>query len=219
VGYGHHFPAWEPIPAEEYPFFKVKLVGPSGEIPLLPAEPNYAWVTESAVPAGTYLAVADVEPIFWTSTPDGWSMKPLNETPGGVSCGLYVESAKGVANVGALADPAAVSVPVGLPLEIIPLANPATVKPGGPLPLKLLWRGEPLAGAPVYARYAGLEEIAGSPEARAFYGLTDRDGLVTVVPTVDGEWIVTARAEKPFDDPSRCAKEDYGTSLHFQILP
>jgi uncharacterized GH25 family protein len=217
VGYGHSYPTWEPIPDEEYPLFKTKLIGPKGEIALTPGSPNYLWSSQAPVDGGNYVAIVEVDPIFWTRTADGWSMKPKNETPGATSCGRYIEGGKGIITVGTGGDTKVITKPVGLPLEIVPSVNPSTVKPGGKLPLTVLFNGKPLPAAKVNARYAGFDKLAESTSAQAFSSVTDKDGKLTFVPLVAGEWIVTVSNEIPYSDLTACDKEAYGTSLHFDI--
>jgi uncharacterized GH25 family protein len=217
VGYGHSYPTLEAIPAEEYPFFKTRLAGPEGDIALTAGEPNYTWTTADPVKSGSYLAIVDVEPIFWTQTPEGWSMKPKNESKGGTTCGHYIENAKGVVNVGKAGNVSTVTSPAGLPLEIVPGVNPSTVKPGTAVPLTVLYKGQPLRGAEVSAKYAGFDKLTGASDSKAFTGVTDTSGKLNFVPLVAGEWIVTVRNEEPYPDLKACDKTDYGTSLHFTI--
>ena len=47
--------------------------------------------------------------------------------------------------------------PLGHVLEIVPEKDPATLAAGEPLPVQVLFRGKPLAGAHVSAAYAGAE--------------------------------------------------------------
>jgi nickel transport protein len=42
-----------------------------------------------------------------------------------------------------------VSKPLGVDLEIVPLSNPMTMKPGDRLPIQVFWRSQPLAGVEV----------------------------------------------------------------------
>ena len=216
IGYGHHYQTLEAIDDQEYPFFKVSAIGPGGPLKLTPGTPNYNFTSDSPVDKGTFLVIANVDPIFWSKTPSGWSMKPKDESPGATSCGLYIEGAKGVVAIDGDASAAVVTKPVGLPIEIVPLDHPANVKPGGKLTLQVLLDGKPLAGAEVKGRYAAFASLV-SDTAFAYSDTTDQEGKVTFVPLSAGEWIVTVRSEKPYDPPAKCDKTDYGTSLHFFI--
>jgi uncharacterized GH25 family protein len=143
-------------------------------------------------------------------------MKPKDESPGATSCGLFIEGAKGVVVVGSDISSAVVSKPAGLPIEIVPLAHPGTVKPGGKLVLQVLLDGKPLAGAKVQGRYGAFAKLA-SDSAVAFADTTDQEGKVSFVPLAAGEWIVTTSTDLPYDPPAKCDKTTYGTSLHFNI--
>ncbi|MDR2406454.1 MAG: DUF4198 domain-containing protein [Deltaproteobacteria bacterium] len=218
VGYGHNFPAFEAIPDEELPYFQVKLLGQSGELPITASSsPNYQWTSKDPAQAGAYLFISDVKPIFWSQTPDGWVMKPKNEAKGATSCGYTIENAKGIINVGAPATSDLIGKPAGLPLEIVPKVNPSAVKPGDKVPLTVYLDGKPAPGVKVEGRFAGYDQLVGSPEARAFVSVSDSKGELTFVPLAAGDWILTARSEKPYEDLTKCDKTDYGTSLFFNI--
>ena len=217
IGYGHSFPQTEAIPADEVELFKpIRAIGPTGELTMKPGTDNFKAVSQENLVKGTYLVITDVTPVFWTKTPDGWSRKPRNEEPQALSCGMYIENAKGIVNVDGSIETELIGKPVGLPLEIVPLANPATIKPGQRLQLQVLFEGKPLARAKVAGRFAGFAQNA-SPSANAFYDTAGRDGIVNFVPLKSGEWIVTVRNVRPYPEEGKCDKEDFGTSLFFTI--
>ncbi|MDR1545915.1 MAG: DUF4198 domain-containing protein [Deltaproteobacteria bacterium] len=218
VGYGHNFPAFEAIDDAELPFFKISVLGPAGPLALKPGSPNYRFESGSPAVKGTYLVISDVAPIFWTKTPSGWSMKPKNESPGGLECGHYIESAKGVVAVGGDVSAELATKPTGLPIELVPAVHPGTVKPGDKLVLQALLNGRPLAGAKVEAKFGAFAAQA-SPSALAFSDLTDQDGRVGFVPLVAGDWLVAVTSEAPFADPARCDKVAYGSTLFFSVAP
>jgi hypothetical protein len=74
---------------------------------------------------------------------------------------------------------------VGLPLELVPLADPARLVPGGALPVRLLWQGKPAAGIQVIA----LSRVDPSKPIGA---RTDAAGGVTLVLPRAGEWLLKA---------------------------
>ncbi|MDR2198891.1 MAG: DUF4198 domain-containing protein [Deltaproteobacteria bacterium] len=219
LGYGHDFPSFEAIPAEELPFFQVRLAGPKGDVPITrDSVDNYKWTTNDPVEAGSYVFVSDVKPIYWSQTPDGWVMKPKNEAPGATSCGYFIESAKGIINVGAPTDAAIVSKPVGLPLELVPKSNPDNLKTGEKLALVVYLDGKPAPGVKVEGRPAGFDKTVGSPEAKAYSSVSSPKGEITFVPLAPGEWILAATLDQPFKEPNVvCDKTAYGTSLHFFV--
>ncbi|MDR2368602.1 MAG: DUF4198 domain-containing protein [Deltaproteobacteria bacterium] len=217
IGYGHHYPKLEDIPAEEVPFFQVYAVGPDGKIDLTQGSPNYSYASKDNLAKATYLVIADVKPIYWSRTTGGeWNMKRKDETPGATECGLYIEGAKGIIPVDGDTTATVATKAQGLPIEIVPLAHPGTVKPGQKLVLQVLYQGKPLPGAEVKGRYDGFASLV-SDTAQAYMDTTDQDGKVTFVPLAAGEWIVTARNKTAYEGPGTCDNTDYGTSLHFAI--
>ena len=185
VGYGHDYPAPEAIDEKELPLFTIKLAGPEGDVPVAPGTPNYVWNSQSPVEAVTYLGLAEVAPSFLSKAPDGLVMKPKNEAPGAESCDRSTVSAKGVIVVGDGGDDSVVTKAQGLPMEIVPSANPAKAKVGEAISLTVLQDGKPVPAAQVTARYAGFEKLAGS-SASAFSSPTDKDGKVNFVPSPPG---------------------------------
>lgn len=79
----------------------------------------------------------------------------------------------------------------GYPIEIVPLANPATLAPGDTLELFVLADGKPVAGQLVYASYAGFSGHGEAGEHReAQQTRTDRDGIATIEISEAGRWYV-----------------------------
>ena len=70
----------------------------------------------------------------------------------------YSKSPKALVRVGdgKAGDP---TKPLGLPLEIVPLANPFDVKPGGALKVRVLFREKPLAGAHLGWSHPGGDDL------------------------------------------------------------
>ncbi len=217
VGYGHNFPSWDEIPADELHLFKpLKVIGPKGELSLEAGPVNYKFVSQQPLGSGAHLIICDTKPVFWTKTPKGWSQKPRSQEPEALSSDLFIENAKGIINPGMDTDASLISKPVGLPLEIVPLRNPTSVKAGEKLPLKILFQGQPLAGATVEGRQAAMAQTS-SPNAKAFVDVTDKDGVVNFVPLASGDWLLTVRHVRPYPDKNECDSEDFGSSLFFSI--
>ncbi|MDR1656093.1 MAG: DUF4198 domain-containing protein [Deltaproteobacteria bacterium] len=217
IGYGHHFPTLEDIPAEELPFFQVWAVGPKGKIELSQGSPNYSFTSKDNLEKATYLVISDVKPIYWSRTPSGdWSMKRKDETPGAAECGYYIEGAKGIVSVDGDVTPSLAVKAQGLPIEIVPEVHPGTVKPGQKLVLQVLFQGKPLPGAEVKGRYDAFSSLA-SDTAQAFVDTTDQKGQVAFVPLAAGSWMLTARNKAAYEGPGTCDATDYGTNLFFKI--
>lgn len=73
----------------------------------------------------------------------------------------------------------------GLPLELVPLADPAALAAGGALPVRLLWQGKPMPDVQV----AALSRLDPS---KPLVARTDADGRVTFTLPRTGEWLVKA---------------------------
>lgn len=90
---------------------------------------------------------------------------------------------------------------IGQILEIVPLANPFALAEGDTLHLQVFWRGEPLAGAKVYA-----SELSATEEGPSL--TTSLDGVVSVpAPVEDGMLYSVVWGEPAPND----ARADYFT--------
>jgi len=98
---------------------------------------------------------------------------------------------------------------LGLPLELVPTASPAAVPAGGELPVTLLYRGKPLAGALVVA----IPHDA--PDARVT-GRTGADGRVRLRLDRPGDWLVKAVHMVPAPAGSGADWESFWASLTFR---
>jgi len=81
----------------------------------------------------------------------------------------------------------------GLPLELVPLADPATLLPGGTLPLRLLWQGKPAGGIHVAA-------ISRLDPKHPVAATTDAGGEVALALPRGGEWLIKAVKIAPSKD-------------------
>ena len=99
---------------------------------------------------------------------------------------IYSRRAKALVQIGPY-DPrtgTAVLRPLGLSLEIVPLRNPYAPRPDGRLPLRVLWKGRPLAGALVKLTNLDADE---RPVATR---RSDRVGLAMFAVPQRGKWLV-----------------------------
>ena len=78
--------------------------------------------------------------------------------------------------------------PLGLGLEIVPLADPTHLRPGATLEVRLLKAGQPLAGLAVRATHQGKP---------ASFATTDADGRASFVLDVPGPWLLAATELRP----------------------
>ncbi len=209
VGYGHAFPEIEELAKDK--ISPAYVLGPEGRIETKMGE-KQDFLTVSPLKEGSYIAVGGREPQFYTKTPEGSKPLPKNQVEGATESSYSVKFAKVIVNIGkAKGD---VSKPVGQMLELVPLVNPATVKPGGDLPVQILFDGKPLPKAQVFATFAGFSKDAGS---FAFAGRSDKDGKVNVKVWSPGEWLLLTKNDAPPANPAECDKTAYGAALTLEI--
>lgn len=141
----------------------------------------------------------------------------------------YARCAKAVLQVGNRAsevDAEFLRKPVGLPLELILLNDPFTLKPGDELHVRLLHDGKPLANALIEAIHRQRDEQ--SPKSVSVR--TDDRGDASLSIARPGTWIVASthmmrKAEPssagaiPAGDPSRADWESYWATLSVEIAP
>lgn len=99
--------------------------------------------------------------------------------------------------------------PAGLPLELIPEKNPFQLKPGGELPLRLLYQGKPLAGAWVEARNPRRDQEKVS-------GRTDQEGRVRLRLASGGLWLIKSVHMVSAPKESGADWESFWASLTFE---
>jgi uncharacterized GH25 family protein len=215
LGNGHNFPLGEEITADQVSerYEPLRILGPDGELTLKPGpEPRLA-VSEKPLAKGTYLLLAAGKNGFSTQSPDGWVRKPKNEVPGAVKCGFGANFAKAVVNVGA-AEVNLIKKPVGQKLEIVPQVNPASVKVGEVFPVQVILDGKPLPNTRLGAYFAGFGHEG---DSQAFSALTDKNGLVSIIPLRSGVWLAKVSTSGPYADQARCDTENYSATLAFTI--
>jgi uncharacterized GH25 family protein len=109
--------------------------------------------------------------------------------------------------------------PVGLPLEIVPLADPGSASP---LPVRVLWRGRPLAGALVRAWNSPLDS-AWTPRDAAtrdsvgpsIEAVTDARGEARLTLARAGEWLVSSVHMVPCAERNEADWESWWASFTF----
>jgi uncharacterized GH25 family protein len=83
------------------------------------------------------------------------------------------------------------SVPLGYTLEVIPLDNPASLRPGSNARFRVLYKGQPLANAEVFAVYDYYDyKTLNAYEQK---GNTDRNGEISFRISSPGVWIIRVR--------------------------
>jgi uncharacterized GH25 family protein len=120
----------------------------------------------------------------------------------------YSRCAKSIVQVGARFE-GDVSKPVGLPLEIVPEANPYRLPQSPTLPVRVIYAGRPLAGALV--KLTDLRNDA-SPFETA---LTDHDGRARFTLPTSGTWLLNVIWTKALPPSEETDFETTFSSLSF----
>lgn len=125
---------------------------------------------------------------------------------------IYSRQAKSIVQVGA-ADARAqthVTQPLGLPLEIVPELDPYALPRGSALPVRVIYRGAPLAGALV--KLTNLEHDDVPFEMHR----TGNDGRASFAMPAQGRWLLNVIWTRPIEDPLETADfETIFSSLSF----
>jgi uncharacterized GH25 family protein len=118
----------------------------------------------------------------------------------------YKRSVKTIFQIGADKD-SAYKRKTGLPLEIIPLAHPYTLKKGQALPVKILFMDSVLANnmVKVWHRHNGKTEMTDL--------FTDTYGRLEVPVSLSGQWMLSVVKIEPLSDTSRANWQSYWGSL------
>ena len=211
----------DPVPRMEKRIERFVAVGPGGEIPLngvegadpagwavlpkpgtwlLVYDSNHSSIELEGPKFEAYLAEEGLERIS--------KLRAERGQTGAGSKEVYSRCAKALVTVGN--GPAeGFDRVLGLPLELVPEASPAGLPAGGELPVLLLFRGKPLAGALVVA--VPREAPADKVSAR-----TDADGRVRLRLERTGQWLVKVVHMEPAPAESGADWESFWASLTLQ---
>ena len=123
----------------------------------------------------------------------------------------YSRCAKSIVQVGPSSpgSQTQVSKPVGLPLEIVPEANPYASPRSASLPVRVLYAGRPLAGALV--KLTNLKDDASPFEVH----LTDRNGRASFTMPNSGAWLLNVIWTKALPRSEETDFETVFSSLSF----
>jgi uncharacterized GH25 family protein len=124
----------------------------------------------------------------------------------------YARSLKALVRVGDVGDQRLHDRRVGQELEILLLDDPWSVKPGAPLTVQLLFRGEPLEGLPVKA----LVE-RGDGSVAVWKARTDANGKAAFALANRGRWVIRATVIRRCEDREAADWDTHYATYSFQL--
>jgi uncharacterized GH25 family protein len=165
--------------------------GKRSDIAVKPNDKTLAYDgTLTAPSTGTFIVTGARLPQIWATTPIG--LKQVARKTAGASDPYKIEKfSKALVNVTSADN--GFSAVIGDTLEIVPLTNPATVRPGDELTVRVLFKGQPLT-TNVYATYDGFSK---EENTYAYYTEGHKDGTAKVKITNPGVWMVRVQHTAP----------------------
>lgn len=211
IGWGHRYPLGRFLLQEEME--NLVLRDPSGkELPMkavniIESEPEEALTTP-----GTYTLTGQGKEDFYTKTTEGGKLQSKEGLKNVIKCWHSSMGMKSLLTVGEKSD-ALDKSPAGHPLEIIPLANPASLQSGDYFPVQVLLNGKPYVGK-IFATYMGF-----STESDVFAYTTklDKKGKGKIRILQSGIWLIKAEYEEAYPDQKICDVEWFSATLTFEV--
>lgn len=210
----HHFPAAAADYMASERADKIFFITPGGKQVTAKRANDGRFEPQSALTEnGTYVAVAIPVNGFATKSTEGYQMgKSKKDVTNAIQCRFSQKFAKAVFSKGS-GGGSTFSQPLGHAMEIIPMKDPASLKAGDILPVKVLLEGK-AARTFIYGTYAGFSETANT---FAYTTRTDKDGIAQIKMIHDGDWLLIAKTEETYPDAAVCDLKSWAASLTFAI--
>lgn len=210
VGWGHRFPLAGFMQAADVE--EMGITGPGGASLEAAATSELEFhSTEGLTKPGAYLVAVKRKAGFYTKTTEGSKRQSKVGLQNVLSCSRSNSFMKAIANVGTT--DGKVDTVLGHGMEIVPLANPASLRVGDFLPFRVLLKGKPHR-TDFSATYGGFSTEDG---VYAYAAGTDKDGLGKIRILSPGSWLIKVEFREPFADPSECDEETYLATLTFEV--
>ena len=162
LGWGHHYPFSDFLSPSRLGSMKVLM--PDGRFKKLEPGKCEPGTIIDTMERGTYVVGAAMKPGYYTRTVSGHTFKSKKESEDVISSIWSEKYAKAILCVDGQ-DNKSYLKPFGHALELVPVSDPCSVRPGEPFVLKVLFREKPLAGVSLSASCLGRpaeKAIAGS---------------------------------------------------------
>jgi len=212
VGWGHSFanPVGN-ILSDWDRLAEVVMFDPKGvRLAIVPTN-SIDFKTENALKSeGTYLLSVKRKEGFRSQTTEGYKAQSKVGLANVLDCTFSGGYAKAVVQLGKGGGDF-FSKPLGHALEIIPLKDPALIRQGDLLPIKVLYRGEPLR-AEVRSTYAGFAR-----DAWAYVSGTNKEGITQIKILQSGIWLLKVNHKVPYHDPAACDQSSFAATLTFEV--
>jgi len=209
ISWGHKFPKDEIIKPER--LARVYALDPKGQsAPLKEISSGHYELTVNQ--PGAYLVFAKIKPGVHTKTTDGYKRQNKKGLDNALHCVSYDMGAKAVINVGG--QDQGLTRETGDLIEIVPLANPGSLKEGDVLPVKVLFKGKPLFRDFLHATYAGFSDEG---ETFAFSTMINQEGKANIKLLKRGSWLVKIPHKEPYPDQEECDENFFCSTLTFGI--
>lgn len=155
---------------------------------------------------GAAILAGHREGMIWTQTTKGWKQASKKGLDGVIKSGKYEKFCKSVIT-GATSK--GFDKVVGQRLEIVPLDDPASLKTGDEMRVKVLFDGKPVSSGALTATYDGFSQV---PNTWAYLTETYEKDVARIKIDAPGVWMV--RAQQTIDEPT----EDYDTHVIRSVL-
>nr|WP_321467472.1 DUF4198 domain-containing protein [uncultured Desulfobulbus sp.] len=213
VGWGHNFysPVGDILTDPEM-LAQIDLIDPAGKKMTMDRINGFQYQAHHQYGPGVYLASTAIKERFSTKTKEGYKHQSkigLSDVLSSRYLGMY---AKAIINVGEASEAANLSTPLGTPLELVPLTNPASLQPGDFFRFSLLYQGKPLAEE-VNATYAGFSPHNAWP----YTCRTDKDGVGAIRILQPGIWVIKVNYRAPYPNLEEADEYSYTASLTFEV--
>jgi len=211
VGWGHRFPLAGFMKGEDVA--EMLVLGPDGNTKIEAASASELEFKSSQglSKPGAYIVAGKRKVGFYTRTTEGSKSQSKKGLSNVISCSRSNSFMKSIANVDTATGK--VDTVVGHAMEIVPLVNPASLRVGDYLPIRVMLKGKPYNGE-FLASYGGLSTENG---VFAYAAGTDKEGLGKVRILHSGVWLIKVDFKEPFADLSECDVESYMANLTFEV--